>query len=323
MLDLIERWNTAEGKMLYDKVLKAFRNNTPLSSIKGLQKVDKRWDLRGFSFPVPKVLGAYLQEGVKYERARGFSVRYSQLHDIDFSHAIFYRTQWERCSFKNILFHSCDLIQTRFFGCDFDKISFSSSDFKDSILGGAMGSDFGSFTRTDFNECNLTQVFFHSPEISNCNFLNSRIKFVDFNGSRFTNCNFVGELNQVVFRKYPAENGVARENKMKNTSFINAILRDCIFQSELDLTSCRFPSENHLYIKGNRIQIFEKAKDIIGSFWEGQDLEKGLILLEKKYLIPQKTDKDIEVLYRISGNEDGFSERFFDLIKGVYFGKDK
>ena len=72
---------------------------------------------------------------------------------------------------------------------------------------------------------------------------------MDFQASNFENCEFIGNLDNVWFRGgFPTESfkkefGNAKQNKMLNVSFEDAILHDVTFSDNCDLSTVLFPKQ--------------------------------------------------------------------------------
>jgi hypothetical protein len=89
----------------------------------------------------------------------------------------------------------------------------------------------------------------------------------DFDGSRFVNCKFIGEVNSPWFRKHSIKefepnfilNQVNKKkfaNEMQEVDFLEATLKYVTFSKDLDLSTCKFGP-------GTKFESMEKfEKDI-------------------------------------------------------------
>lgn len=248
--NLTDRWTTNEGRLLLATIVDFLSSQRPLDNIKSIQKLDDRFDLRGISFP--KEYADYDYKGKRMHQVVG-SLRFknARIENIDFSHGDIQHTDWKNCLFKNIKFHSTQMEQVTVINCDFQDVEFSNTRLSYSHLNIRTGNKSGSFKNVTFKKSNLNETRFSFPIIEDCNFEDCNLYAADFDGSRFKNCKFIGEVNSPWFRRHSIKefepnyllNKVDKTkftNEMDNVDFSAATLKYVTFSKDLDLTKCKF-----------------------------------------------------------------------------------
>ena len=216
---LTRRWTPQTVEDLLS-VLRGGRQHQPF----GLTD-DKYGDLRGV--PMPDEVELNRLNLLKSDLS-GARLRYSWL---------------EACAFENVRFNYTDMSGIADHGNTFRGCRFEKTNFREGCLG-YRGSK---YHRCLFVGANFTKTAFIRVEFDDCEFIDCKLKGVDFNASSFVRCSFIGVLEEVWFRGGYAlpsdvrEFGTARRNEMLNVSFEMAELRDVTFSNGCDLTSVKLP----------------------------------------------------------------------------------
>lgn len=165
-----------------------------------------------------------------------------------FIRSIFYKT-----IFRALAEHGND-----FYSCLFEDIN-----FKNAIIG---------YDSSCYINCTFKKVKFGAfikPQFRDCKFINCDFYDVDFQASNFENCEFIGNLDNVWFRGgFPTESlkkefGNAKQNKMLNVSFEDAILHDVTFSDNCDLSTVLFPKQGkYLFFDNWDEQLDTQVSDL-------------------------------------------------------------
>jgi len=255
---LKERWETDEGKNLSKEIIAAIKKQKNLNAVKGIEKIEGRFDLRGISFP-KEIIGEIVVGSLKFKKIT--------LENIDFSLADIENTTWKNCWFKNIIFRKVNARELECINCDFEDIVFENSYLSYSYLNIRHGKNSGTFSNVKFLKTHLNETRFSFPKFENCVFQDCNLYGADFDGSRFENCQFIGRVNSPIFKKHSQNeympdlffNRVDKKkfsNDMKNIDFKMAKLEYVCISKDLDLSGCHFPEHisinefinNQLYI---------------------------------------------------------------------------
>ncbi|HWA33639.1 MAG TPA: pentapeptide repeat-containing protein [Cyclobacteriaceae bacterium] len=248
--DLTDRWTTTEGQLLLTTIVDFLSRKRPLDDITAIQKIDHRFDLRGIS--LPKEYADYDYKGKQMHQVVGsLKFKNTRIENIDLSHADIQHTEWKNCLFKNVKFHSAQMEQVTVRNCDFEDVEFFNTRLSYSHLNIRTGKKSGSFKNVTFKKSKLNETRFSFPTIEDCNFEDCNLYATDFDGSRFKNCKFIGEVNSPWFRRHSIRefepnyllNQVEKTkftNEMDNVDFSAATLKYVTFSKDLDLTKCKF-----------------------------------------------------------------------------------
>lgn len=238
--------------------------------------------------------------------------------------------------FVNCTFSKCDLSGYSFTNCEFEDCVFTDCNFKRAFLALNKGKKSGKFIRCFFITCNLKETSFGFPVIEDCEFRNCKMAEVNFDGSRFVNTKFIGELNSCFFRGYSIYTPkfswatftlvdlIKLPNKMINVDFSQARLVGNLFTNRIDLSQCTFPSgEEYVYVNdlpGTMAQVLNEVKNE----WIDEDQKEIAIhLIEDIYFNRNMQEQqnnffdsffaqEMDVIYKKNG---GLNMRLFQLIK--------
>ena len=328
--ELINRWNSKEGKLLLDRIVNCLTKGKRLSSIYGLEKHKERWDIRG------AVLSTIIKEQKIQADGHGFikktgslKIEETVLESIDFSFSDISHSNWQKCVFKKCLFEEVRAKEIKLAACDIEDCVFVKSNLSYSYLNENIASNSGSYLRCHFKETDLSESIFCFPIIKECVFENCKLVATNFDGSRLFNCRFLGEVNSPWFRGYSTTanksilgifnriNVKNYRNEMKNIDFSNSKLIGVSFSHEINLQNCTFPkSDQYIFIE-NLKDTMRKTRAIIESNWEGEYRREGLLLIDNVYFKKDKHDQSDDFIdtHPIASSDLQFDRVFFNLIK--------
>jgi uncharacterized protein YjbI with pentapeptide repeats len=333
--ELKKRWLSNNGKQTNAEVLKCLERGIPLFNVKSLEKYCGRWDLRGAKLSTlekeKKIKAGDYGTILKYGSLKLKNVA---INSIDFSYADISYSYWRRVTIENCLFEETEAKEIRIVASNFDNCVFRKTNLFCSYLNQNIGDDSGSFINIEFIESNLSKCRFYFPIINNCSFIDCNLIETDFDGSRFSNCKFKGELDSLWFRGYStkARTSIAGlfnrinprkfKNLMYNVDFSEATkIIGVSFSDGIDLSQCYFPKdENYLFIE-NLQETFTQVKKVVNDEWYGEDKRKALAIIDKVYLTPNKKDQLNDLIDKFILTDEGkdvdFGDKFFYLIKNV------
>lgn len=327
--DLIKRWETTDS-ILRNEIINAIKSSHQLAEVKGLKKVDGRWDLRGLKFPSPQ----NVDKIKSYEKVSGaFPLKKVVFENADFSYADFSYTEWQNCKVEASIFTETKFKNVNIAACDFLNSDFIKSDFRNSFIGQNIAENSGSFINVNFIESDLSNVGFCFPKVESCFFENCKLTETDFDGSRFSNCKFKGPLDSCFFRGYSVHahtsflwifNRVRVKeylNPMRNVDFSEAQFFGVSFTHEIDLKKCILPSDGTALLVENLAHTYSLAKGVIDKTWDDEYKRIALEYIDKIFFNKDRQNQpndiiDINMLSEGKGMEE-FGRKFFDLLKEV------
>jgi uncharacterized protein YjbI with pentapeptide repeats len=256
-------------------------------------------------------------------------IRNKKFEHLDFSFIDIVNTEWRNCSFDKCEFDSTVFKRNVFINCRFVDVGFSGCIFTDCQMAVNSGKQSGIFENVQFDNCQITRTDFNFPVINNCRFLNNFYTETDFDGSRFYNTRFQGEMDTVEFRGYSVlarSGGIFNrveprkiKNPMENVDFSLAQFRYVNFSNGINLSNCRFPEERDGFLITSPRACFSKAKAIIENSWNASDKKRALHLIDTFLFTKNHESMPIMYFYKRPSVETlkAFDEKLFDLIKSI------
>jgi uncharacterized protein YjbI with pentapeptide repeats len=239
-------------------------------------------DLRGISLDQPEVRGKLHMAGSVFDYTPGKPTFKKLLFErIDLSDSMLENSIWEHCIFRDVRFHKVKATGINFTTSNMDSVSFSEADLRLAAWG-EESFDGPTLTNVEFVKSDLRKSMYGYPLFRKCRWNHSRLDGVDFRGSRFEDCVFVGLLDRVWFhgRSKVAEPSVSHlRNRMKNIDFSSATLESVDFSDGIDLTSCRLPTDGYMLIPKPRI-VYQRALERVKALWSGEARKKGVYYFE-------------------------------------------
>jgi uncharacterized protein YjbI with pentapeptide repeats len=216
----------------------------------GLRVTDGRLDISGLAVPDPTAGKTIMRTGtadvmqlmgvVKVRNVRWQSLN---LQRSGLSHMKFFDCLIDNCVFDNSICQNWGLWGTTVTNC-----SFRSADLRQSGLGGVKEGKRNVYAEVDFSSADLRQTGCKAAEFVGCKFEDTRLDRVDFQTSTFKNCQFAGELREVIFCRRGFKGEAFPANEMENVSFARAKLRWVEFQ-DLDMRNVILPrDDDHIIV---------------------------------------------------------------------------
>ncbi|MDD4673996.1 MAG: hypothetical protein PHI03_13790 [Bacteroidales bacterium] len=241
---------------------------------------------------------------------RGIDLRQQQIKkikikNIDLSHSQFGNAWIENSVFETVNFENVDFTEISERGNLFHNVKFSNCKFNKA----GIGYEGSQYLHCLIEKSSFTKTVFIRGEFVNTQFIDCKLKGVDFNASSFENCSFVGRLEDVWFRggyAYPSDDanfGKAKKNQMRNVSFSGAILEGVNFSNGCDLSTVQLPSTNNYILFNNWEKRLEHLKEVIKEWSTPQ--RKEAEIFSSSFLVHAKTQDwfivNIEELQRDFG----------------------
>lgn len=234
-------------------------------------------DLRGVRLPDGTIL-----RGLQFERC-------------DLSQACMPNAWIEECHFDRVLFDDADLTGVRDHGNRFTGCRFAQTKCREAALG-YRGS---AYQNCGFDAVDYWHAIFIRAEFDDCEFIDCRLKGVDFNASSFVRCSFVGVLEDVWFRggfALPSDSqefGQARKNAMKHVSFEKAELHDITYSDHCDLSTVVVPSRGDYRLYSNWKNRLLRLKEATRE-WSTGDKQEAKVFLNSSF--PHAQNQEWELL---------------------------
>jgi pentapeptide repeat protein len=209
-----------------------------------------RVDLGGIALPDIAVLRRYQTDIADVAEVKpGAVIRGRKWQDLDFTGSKLNGIRLFDCEVQNCLFDECQLEDFRVWSSSFSETSFRSANLRKAALGGVQDGRRNSFEMADFSKADLRQSVYTAASFDRCIFRNAKLVKVDFQTSAFSNCEFEGELREVIFCRRGFRGDAFPANEMTNVDFSQATLHFVEFRG-LDLDHVRFPDDTqHIIIK--------------------------------------------------------------------------
>ena len=197
--ELRERWLTPEGARLAASVLQRATAGEGLESL-GVDRVDGRWDLRGFSAARAQVRPSGVFDALLVEAVSGAThVKSATLRDLDLSAAWLDHWRFTAVTLENCVFDRASCRDWRLWACMVRQSSFVGTDLRDGALGTDSDGRFVSWTDVDFSRARLDGSFFYGGSITRCDFSGSKVAGVKFWDCDVADTVYTGNLKQVLF----------------------------------------------------------------------------------------------------------------------------
>lgn len=277
-------WNSPDRMRKAVDVISCLQDGNIEGALGMLDKVDGRWDLKGFDFSLHEgeMPFMHLWPGGLVGSKRIVEYNDLVLEGIDFTHAAFAQTNWSDCEFRDCFFKQTVLRGSRFEGCAFNHVRFEDCSYG-GLLGGLTQRNLGRFDDVEFIGGNLFGVAFQHPSFERSLF-QCNMTSVDFCGSQLTDCSFQGTLNDVKFRGRSSKPGDPEWwgtldiplNQMRRVDFSRANFKEVYFCNGIDLGDCEFPTKGGvLYIKDGT-EVFKEVARRIEVEWNDPDRRVGM-----------------------------------------------
>jgi uncharacterized protein YjbI with pentapeptide repeats len=280
---------------LAQAVLERFRQGRSLADLE-LPSVGDRMDLRGLVVPpgTPRWNGA-------------------QFRGLDFTGGKLDRLELMGSSVQDCVFDRASCRDWRTWATEFRSCTFVRSNLRGSFLGGEHEGRTSSFVQCDFSQADLRQTAHHSAEFTACVFADAKLTKVDFQGSRFRNCEFAGELSDVLFYRHAFKGESLPPNEMAGVDFRRATFVYVGFRN-LDLRDVKWPANDDHFVVRDFKGVLQaaigayadrddpNARGLRGLFehtlkWAGPEQEVGVI--SKRDLIDVAGPKSVDEFAQI------------------------
>lgn len=251
-----------------------------------LPKKDGRIDFSGLDLPEPKLVQQWQTPLANVARiAPGGTLRQVRWQDLDFSGGKLNSLRFYESEIINCLFDRCQLKDLRLWATTFRDCSFRGSDLRDSALGvatleqGPLKGRRNNFVGVHFTETDLRGTVYVAAAFERCIFRNAKLVKIRFGTSTFVDCQFEGELREVIFwrsdlltRGFPED--AFPPNEMKNIDFSRARLRDVEFRG-LGLDGVQLPNDAEHIVINDFAEALDKL--IVALKQQGDQTAKVLI----------------------------------------------
>jgi|HubBroStandDraft_3_1064219.scaffolds.fasta_scaffold10097_2 uncharacterized protein YjbI with pentapeptide repeats len=251
-----------------------------------LPRIDGRIDLGGLALPEPRVVQQWQTPLANIARIEpGGTFRQARWRDLDFSGSKLNSLRFYESEIVNCRFDRCQLKDLRLWATTIRDCSFLRADLRESALGvatleqGPLKGRRNKFAGIHFTETDLRGTVYVAAAFESCIFRNAKMVKIGFGSSTFVDCQFEGELREVLFwrsdlrtRGFPED--AFPPNEMKNVDFSHARLCDVEFRG-LNLDQVWLPSDAEHIVIEHFAEVLDK---LIGALkQQGDQTAKVLI----------------------------------------------
>jgi uncharacterized protein YjbI with pentapeptide repeats len=281
--------NEIWGRLLYGK---------PVDDSQIARK-DGRLDLTGMSLPEPEVLRRFqtsISNVTQIDTSRVI-IRNGKWSDLDFTGSQLQHVLFFNCSMANCVFDQCDCRHWHLWDSTVCNSSFRKTDLREAVLGGVDAESVKGcfYSDVNFSEADMSKTIHKVALFDRCLFRNTKLSKIDFQGSRFVDCIFEGELDDVVFYRKGFQAEAFPPNDMVNVDFTHARLRHVGFRG-LTLDRVSLPhDQEHIVIK-NFTSALDRIVDVLSR--QGDPMAKKLIAfinIRRKWAAPNQAQGVINV----------------------------
>jgi len=282
-----------------------------------IARKDGRIDVGGMLLPEPEVLQRFptsFSNVIQIDTSR-LIIRNGKWSDLDFTESRLKHILFFNCSMTNCVFDQCDLRHWRLWDCTVSRSRFKEADLREAVLGGVEDKHRHgcSYLDVDFSEADLRRTMYRAALFERCLFRKAKLSKIDFQGSRFVDCLFEGELDDIFYHK-SCQSEAFPPNEMVDVDFTHARLRHVGFRG-LNLDRVRLPHDSeHIVIK-DFTSVLDQMVEVLSQ--QGDSTAKKLIAfvnIRKKWAVPKQAQGVINLadLADVVG-EDGV-KRFIAAI---------
>jgi len=169
-------------------------------------------------------------------------IRWNNMH---FTGCTFSGVKFFGGSFDNCVFERCEFDHAGFWDFEMSTCRFAHCGLRGVAFGGV--NELGkvkkpnSLVSVSFDRCDMRESAHSCEEYRFCEFRNCKLDGVQFLGAVFEDCQFIGRLNEVEFRRFDGQANNCRPNELLRCDFRNAGLIDCQFLN-ISMDPALFPA---------------------------------------------------------------------------------
>jgi len=186
--------------------------------------------------------------------------------------ALMARETWiEGCVFRDVEFDRCDFRGAKDHYNTFERCVFHACRFQDAALG-IRTSRFGGCR---FQDCNFKGTVFDNAVFENTRFANCRLNGVDFSASGFWHCQFLGDVEDVVFRgTYQFASDLGRhtpvDSGLHDVDFSKASLKWITVSNGCSIVDVALPSNGEVFI-ADRSRLQSDCRETVQRIFSAND----------------------------------------------------
>jgi uncharacterized protein YjbI with pentapeptide repeats len=226
---------------------------------------DGRYDLSGVMVAEPTVERTFEVAGRAFQKRSGISkVQGQKWENIDFTDAELGSMQFHDCELANCVFKGSNCSGWKAWRSNFRNCRFERTDLREAALGPVANNRRNYFAGVEFVEADMRNSYWTSAELVNCVFRNAKLVKMEFGGSVFTDCAFIGKLDEVLFYDLAFDEKNLTPNEMVRMDFRQAQFRFVEFR-RLNLETVLFPAgDDYIRFEDRFRQAVEKVIAAVG-----------------------------------------------------------
>jgi len=308
------RWLTPSGEELSRAILSRLRAGLSLADLP-LTLHDGLVDLRGLRMAAVE-RRSHPRVGRLDVELIGSNMTFSdiRLDSLDLSGAYFESARFMRTRMTNCRFDGARLRDLRLWAVDVEDCTFVEADLRDSAFGGWLEDRENRFRRVSFARADCRGSGGGEQTYIDCDFTNTRLDGIDFNGARFVRCRFGGAMREVTFSDLPWRGNRSERNELEDCDFSHANFRWVQFR-RIDLARAVLPDDPSLILLRNPMCVIDRALEtLLNDKTEQAKALRGAFEYERKWLLSGQLVGIINRLDLAEHAPAGTAERGHELL---------
>jgi uncharacterized protein YjbI with pentapeptide repeats len=222
-----------------------------------------RIDLRNLVLPDPEVSRVFRFAGTPVTELKKLAeFRNVEWMNIDFTGSELRSMRFFDAKIRNCLFDNCQMQDLRIWSTVIDESSLKATNLKDSSLGAVQNGRRNTFSGVDFSGADLRGAGFNAASFERCLFRNTRLVKIDFQSSTFKDCQFEGELRDVIFSRRGFKGEALPQNEMINVDFTRAKFWAVQFR-DLKLDRVTLPQDDEHILITNFVPTLNRVLEVL------------------------------------------------------------
>ncbi|NUP52943.1 MAG: pentapeptide repeat-containing protein [Catenulispora sp.] len=292
-MEILNRWETPEGRKTSAEVVSRLRRRKPLDKLP-LDTVDGRWDLRGFRWPTVDVKMQRLDRFTAAVATRKLpELRGVQLSGVDFSQAVLPHLRLFDSTVSDCVFDGALMGDLRAWRTSFEHCDLTGADLRGSLVGGWDQGKGNVWRHCRFASTSLQKIVVRGAVFEDCVFDNAGIGSLAVDACTFRRVRFVGPLVDIAFYG-PTKPDGPQEAVLEDVDLTEARVSGLMFVG-LRLSGVRFPADGDFAVFPDGRARLQRVLEAL----EGDSSEEAyaLTVLARSTIKQYRDDSDLYVNY--------------------------
>ena len=205
---------------------------------------------------------------------------------LDFAECSLSGLRFVDCRLEDCCFERALCRGWRMWNTTVKRTEFREADLHGAALGGVDAGKRNRFENVYFVRSDMRETAWVSCDMIGCVFEETRLDKVDFQGTRFEHCSFVGEVREVLFYRHAFGEEQLPANDMRGVDFSRARLRSVEFRG-LDLKEVKWPTNDDQLVIPEYVQALDRAlRMLAGRAEPGAKNARVLLEMQRRWAGP-------------------------------------